>query len=138
MLKQHIGDPLTDAKVGLAGPVWGLGAALAAFGMYAVTGAPIWRAIAQLTGFLNLFNLIPVWQLDGSRGLHVLARSERWALVAAIALALMITGQRLLFIVGGVAVWRALQHETGPGDARVLGVFVVLIFALLLFARGVG
>ena len=32
MLKQHIGDPLTDAKIGLAGPVWGLGAALAAFG----------------------------------------------------------------------------------------------------------
>ena len=28
MLKQHISDPLTDAKIGLAGPVWGLGAAL--------------------------------------------------------------------------------------------------------------
>src|SRR5206468_1291128 len=65
MLKQHIGDPLNEAKVGLAGPVWGLGAALAAFGIYAVTGARIWLAIAQLTGFLNLFNLIPVWQLDG-------------------------------------------------------------------------
>ena len=29
MLKQRIADPLTDAKIGLAGPVWGLGAALA-------------------------------------------------------------------------------------------------------------
>jgi Zn-dependent protease len=138
MLKQHIGDPLTDAKVGLAGPVWGLCAALAAFGIYAVTGARIWLAIAQLAGFINLFNLIPVWQLDGSRGLHVLARWERWALVAAIALALMVTGQRLLFIVGGVALWRSLQHETGPGDTRVLATFVVLIFALSLLARGVG
>jgi Zn-dependent protease len=138
MLKQHIGDPLTDAKVGLAGPVWGLCGALAAFGIYAVTGARIWLAIAQLAGFINLFNLIPVWQLDGSRGLHVLARWERWALVAAIALALMVTGQRLLFIVGGVALWRSLQHEAGPGDARVLATFVVLIFALSLLARGVG
>jgi Zn-dependent protease len=138
MLKQHIGDPLTDAKVGLAGPVWGLCGALAAFGIYAVTGARIWLAIAQLAGFINLFNLIPVWQLDGSRGLHVLARWERWALVAAIALALMVTGQRLLFIVGGVALWRSLQHETGPGDTRVLATFVVLIFALSLLARGVG
>jgi Zn-dependent protease len=138
MLKQHIHDPLTDAKVGLAGPVWGLGAALAAFGVYAVGGARIWLAIAQLTGFLNLFNLIPVWQLDGSRGLHVLARWERWALVAAIALALMVTEQRLLFIVGGVAVWRALQQETGPGDTRVLATFVVLVIALSLLARGVG
>jgi Zn-dependent protease len=138
LLKQHIGDPLTDAKVGLAGPVWGLAAALAAFGMYAVTGARIWLAIAQLTGFLNLFNLTPVWQLDGSRGLHVLARWERWALVAAIALALMVTEQRLLFIVGGVAVWRSLQRDAGPGDTRVLATFVVLIFALSLLARGVG
>jgi Zn-dependent protease len=138
MLKQHVSDPLTDAKIGLAGPVWGLGAALAAFGIYAVTGARIWLAIAQLTGFLNLFNLTPVWQLDGSRGVHVLARGERWALVAAIALALMATEQRLLFIVGGVAVWRALQQETGPGDTRVLATFVVLVIALSLLARGLG
>src|SRR5262245_14442148 len=79
MLKQHVEDPVTDAKIGLAGPVWGLGAALAALGGYAVTDAKIWFAIAHLTGFLNLFNLIPVWQLDGSRGFHVLARMERWA-----------------------------------------------------------
>jgi Zn-dependent protease len=138
MLKQHISDPLTDAKIGLAGPVWGLCAGLAALGIYALTGARIWLAIAQLTGFLNLFNLIPVWQLDGSRGMHVLARWERWALVGAIALALMLTEQRLLFIVGGVAVWRSLQRETGPGDTRVLATFVVLVIALSLLARGVG
>jgi Zn-dependent protease len=138
MLKQHISDPLTDAKIGLAGPVWGLGAALAALAIHAVTGARIWLAIAQLTGFLNLFNLTPVWQLDGSRGFHVLARWERWALVAAIALMLMLTEQRLLFIVGGVAVWRSLQQETGPGDTRVLATFVVLVIALSLLARGVG
>jgi Zn-dependent protease len=138
MLKQRIGSPLNDAKVGLAGPVWGLGAALAALGLYLATRAPIWLAIAQLTGFLNLFNLIPVWQLDGSRGLHVLARWERWALVAAIGCALVVTRQRLLFIVGGVAVWRALQQDTGPGDSRVLATFVVLVVALSLLAHGVG
>jgi Zn-dependent protease len=138
MLKQHVSDPLTDAKIGLAGPVWGLGAALTALAIYALTGAPVWRAIAQLTGFLNLFNLIPIWQLDGSRGLHVLAQSERWALVAAIAVALMLTEQRLLFIVGGVAVWRALQKDAGPGDTRVLATFVMLVIALSWLARGVG
>src|SRR5262247_2379852 len=64
---------------------------LAALTAYILSGAKIWFAIAQLTGFLNLFNLIPVWQLDGSRGMHVLARSERWILVAAIVAALMLT-----------------------------------------------
>jgi Zn-dependent protease len=138
MLKQRVIDPLTDAKIGLAGPVWGLGAAVTAFVLYKVTGIRVWLAIAQLTGFLNLFNLIPVWQLDGSRGLHALAKSERWALVVAIAVALLLTEQRLLLIVGGVTVWRSMQHESGPGDTRVLATFVVLVFALSLLARGVG
>ncbi len=138
MLKQRIEDPLTDARIGLAGPVWGLSAALGALGIYTVTGAKIWLAIAQLTGFINLFNLIPIWQLDGSRGLHALARSERWMLVGAIALALLLTEQRLLFIIGAVAIWRAMQKDEGPGDARVLATFAALVVALSLLAGGVG
>jgi Zn-dependent protease len=137
MLKQRVTDPLVDAKIGLAGPTWGLGAALAAMAVYLVTKAPIWLAIAQLTGFINLFNLTPIWQLDGSRGLHVLARWERWALVAAIVVALLLTEQRLLVIVGGVAVWRSLQRDVGPGDTRVLATFVGLVVALSLLARSV-
>ena len=138
MLKQHVDDPITDAKIGLAGPVWGLGAALAALGAYAVTHAQIWLAIAQLTGLLNLFNLIPIWQLDGSRGFHALSRTERWIVVGAIGLALWLTGQRLLWIVGGVAAWRATQKAVGPGDRRMLATFVLLIVALSWIARGVG
>jgi len=76
--------------------------------------------------------------LKPPRKFHVLARWERWGLVAVIALVLMLTEQHLLFIVGGVAVWRALQHDAGPGDTRVLATFVVLVAALSLLARGVG
>ena len=137
MLKQHVTDPLTDAKIGLAGPVWGLGAGLAALAVYLATGSMIWFAIAQLTGFINLFNLIPVWQLDGSRGMHALARSERWMLVAAIAAALLLTEQRMLFIIGAVAIWRAMQKDAGPGNARVLATYVTLVMSLSLLARGV-
>ena len=57
--------------------------------------------------------------------------------MAAIAIALMVTAQRMLFLVGGVAVWRSLQRETGAGDTRIFGTFVVLVFALSLLARGV-
>jgi len=138
LLKQRVDDPIADAKIGLAGPVWGLGAGLAALAAYWATRAPIWLAIAQLTGFLNLFNLIPVWQLDGSRGFHALSRWERWAVVGAIAVAFLLTGQRLLLIVGGVAVWRALQREVGPGDRRVLATFVILVGALSWLARAIG
>jgi Zn-dependent protease len=137
LLKRHVDDPITDARIGLAGPLWGLGAALAALAVHAVTRAPIWLAIAHLTGFVNLFNLIPVWQLDGSRGFHALSRGERWAVVAAVAITLAATEQRMLFLVGGVAVWRALQQEQGPGDRRTLATFVVLVGALAWIARAV-
>jgi len=87
---------------------------------------------------LNLFNLTPIWQLDGSRGVHVLARWERWTLVGVVAAMLLATEQRLLFVVGGVAVWRAFQREAGPGDTRTLATFVVLVVTLAWLARGVG
>src|SRR5204862_4392071 len=75
MLRERITDPLIDARIGLAGPIWGMGAAIAAALAGMLTGAAIWFAISELTAFVNLFNLTPVWQLDGSRGFHALNRS---------------------------------------------------------------
>jgi Zn-dependent protease len=137
MLKQHVDDASVDARIGLAGPVWGLGAAVTAAVLYAATGARVWLAIAQLTAFLNLFNLIPIWQLDGSRGFHALSRNERWTIVLVIVGAFIVTQQSLLLLVGAVAVWRALQVEEGPGDRRALGTYALLVMALSLLARNV-
>src|SRR5687768_3531158 len=130
LLKQHIDDPAVDARIGLAGPVWGLGAGLVAYAVFRVSGAPIWGAIAQLTGFLNLFNLIPVWQLDGSRGFHALSRGQRWIVVGALAAAFWLTSHGLLLLIGGVAVYRALQPAQSKPNAAALATFLVLIAAL--------
>jgi Zn-dependent protease len=129
-LRQRVDDPRADAAVGLAGPVWGLGAGMVAYAAGLATGAPIWMAIAHLGGYLNLFNLIPVWQLDGARGFHALTRVERWLVVAALAVAWLLTHEGLLLIIGAVAAWRALERAAGPGDRRALGTFLVLIAAL--------
>jgi Zn-dependent protease len=137
MLRQHISDPVTDARIGLAGPVWGLSAAIAAWVVYQVTAAAIWLAIAELTGFLNLFNLMPIWQLDGSRGFHALSRPQRWLVVGAIALALALTGVQLLWIVGAVAVYRTVRGEQGPGHQPTAATFAGLVLALAWFARAV-
>lgn len=134
MLKQHVTDALTDAKIGLAGPVWGLGAGIAAYAVFRVTGAPIWAAIAQLTGFLNLFNLIPIWQLDGSRGFHALSTAQRWAAVIAIGMIFLLTGQKLLVLVGAVAIFRAFQRSDGEPHPMVLATFVGLTVAHAVLA----
>jgi len=138
LLRQHIDDPVVDARIGLAGPVWGLGAGLAAYGVFAITKIPIWGAIAELTGFINLFNLIPIWQLDGSRGFHALSRGQRLTIVGAVALALAATGQGLLMILGLVAGFRAFQKTETAGDMQTLVTFVGLVGALSWLARSVG
>ena len=136
MLKQHISDPSVDARIGLAGPRWGLAAALAALAGYYATGAAIWLAIAQVTAWINLFNLTPIWQLDGSRGFHALNRQERWLIVTLIVVALTVTGVGLLLIVGGVAVFRAATGDEGPGDRRAAVTFATLVLSLSWLARG--
>ena len=55
--------PLQDSRIGLAGPIYGLGAALAALAVYLLTGWKVWAAIANFTAVINLFNLIPVWRI---------------------------------------------------------------------------
>jgi Zn-dependent protease len=131
LLKTHIDDPQVDARIGLAGPVWGLGAALAAYAVYLYSGIPAWGAIAQLGAWINLFNLLPFWQLDGARGFHALVTWQRWVVVAALGVAYYFTSQGLLFLIGIVAVWRAFQKPlaTQP-DQRALATFLVLIGAL--------
>ena len=87
--------------------------------------------------FLNLFNLVPVWQLDGARGFHALSTQERWVAVGAVAIALWATGLGLLWIVGGVAAYRAVRDTGGPGHTPTLVTFCSLVFALAWFASDV-
>ena len=130
LMRQRIDDPRIDARIGLAGPIYGLGAGVAAYGVFLATANPLWAAIAQFTGFLNLFNLIPIWQLDGSRGFHALSSWQRFAVIAAIAVTYYFTRNGVLLAIGAVAIYRAAQRAEKTADMRALITFVVLIAAL--------
>ena len=130
-LKQSPADVHQDARVGLAGPIWGLTAAVAAYAIGLATGAPIWMAIAKTAGFLNLFNLIPIWQLDGGRGFRALSRLDRWIAVAAILLAWAVTSQGFLLLLAGGAVFRAIGKDApADHDWPALATYIALIAAL--------
>jgi len=123
--------PIPDARIGLAGPLYGLGAALAAYGVYLASGAPIWGVIAHFGALINLFNLIPVWQLDGSRGFHSLSRTQRVVVVGAAIILGFLMHVKLLFLIALVAVWRVFtrdwQTEDDPlGLAQYIGLLLAL------------
>ncbi len=56
-----------DAYIALAGPLTGLGLAAACYAIGDVTQDRFWFACADLSAFLNLFNMLPVPPFDGGR-----------------------------------------------------------------------
>jgi Zn-dependent protease len=109
-LRQHPVNPVENARIGLAGPIWGLGAAMTALGVYGLTDWQSWLAIARVGAWINLFNLIPIWQLDGGRGFSSLTRPQRWLAVAAIAIAWYFTSEGLLLLLLVGDCYQALQR----------------------------
>jgi Zn-dependent protease len=130
-LHQYPQDPREDARVGLAGPTWGLGAALIAWGVYLVSGWESWAAIARVAAWINLFNLIPVWQLDGSRGFASLVRPHRWIAAGAIALAWFLSHESLLVLLLIAAVARAFGSKLPErADPEILAQYAALVLVL--------
>jgi Zn-dependent protease len=132
-------DLRTDAKIGLAGPVVGLGVAAAFQAFALLTGSGLLRAIAHTGAFINLLNLVPVWQLDGSRGFGALGRAERIVLMVLVAVLLATTGERGLWLILIPGVFRALSPRVPPKpDIPVLLVFAGLLTGLTLLSVAAG
>lgn len=130
-LQQTFVNPREDARVGLAGPIWGCGAALACAAIYAVTEMPIWGALAQVGAWINLFNLTPFWQLDGSRAFHSLTRPQRWLAVTAVATAWAFTAEGLLVLVMAVGAYKAaLEKPAREPDSGALAQYIGLVAVL--------
>src|SRR5205823_7297378 len=76
--RSHPTSAVKQAQIGIAGPIAGTIGATAAFLLYLSTGWDVLLLAAFLGFIINLCNLIPVWQLDGSwvlapvsEGVHV-------------------------------------------------------------------
>lgn len=80
--RQHPTTAVKQAQIGIAGPIAGTLGATAAFLLYGSTHSPIFLLAATLGFFLNLLNMLPVWQLDGA---WVLAPVSPWFQVVGLA-----------------------------------------------------
>jgi len=136
--------PIPDARIGLAGPWYGLGASMVALAVYYVTGARIWGVIANFGAVINLFNLIPVWQLDGSRGMHSLTRMQRGVVLAVVLALYWLTSIKMLLLVAMGCGYRLFTRDwerepDNAGLAQFAGVLasLALVGALSLSATAI-
>ncbi len=101
-----------QARIALAGPIWGLGLTLAAAAVDAATGYahPFLGVIVSWWALVNLFNLLPVNPLDGGRVLAAIGYSLHSSFGAALSAAMFVAALvlawafdiTLLAIVGAV------------------------------------
>ena len=140
-LKQLRITPIQDARVGLAGPIYGLGAAAVALAAGHLTGAKAWDAIAHFGAVINIFNLTPVWQLDGSRGFTSQTRQQRLLILAAAAVLWFVTKEAMLGLVAIGAIYRlftkdAAQEPDNTGMLQFLGLLAALSTVAVLARHG--
>ena len=139
-LRQLRLTPLQDSGVGLAGPIFGLGAAAFALAAGYVTGAKAWDAIAHFGAIMNLFNLIPVWQLDGGRGFASQTRQQRLVILVTAVVLCFLTREVMLGLIAIGAGYRmftkdAAQEPDKGGMQAFVGLLVALSVVAMLAER---
>jgi Zn-dependent protease len=135
-LKQYPAHPHEDAKVGLAGPIWGFAAAVASWGIYLGTDLKIFAAIAHFGAWINLFNLLPIFQLDGGHAFRALSKWERATIAGLMLVMWVTTHEGLLLILGAVAAFRVFQKDAPTQrNNTILLEFAFLILALSLLSH---
>jgi Zn-dependent protease len=137
-LEQHLASPSEEARVGIAGPLWGLAASAACYAVYGLLNEPLFAALAAFGAWVNLFNLVPVWQLDGSRVFAALSRPARASCALLALLSALWVDDVLLYAIAVVAGLRAWNAPAQASDKASLARYVfciVALSALLLLTR---
>ncbi len=132
-----MGTPLDGlASIALAGPLFGLGAALFCLGLFAWTHQQVYVALAHTGAFINLLNLIPVLGLDGAQATYALTKLQRGLLLtSAIALFAVMHEGIFLFLAAGMA-WRMFtKDEPAEASNRTMVYYLLLLFVLGAFLR---
>jgi Zn-dependent protease len=141
-------NALSEARVGLAGPVLGTAGSVACWGLAEATDSDFLRALAYIGFFLNLFNLLPVVPLDGGRAMAAMA-PWMWfvGFGGVVALELLFPSPILLIILffAGMELWRrwklrnsrslaqAAYYRVAPRHRLIVGaVYIGLIVILAL------
>lgn len=132
--QQKVHGEWAEADIGLAGPLWGAGAAIVAYTVYRVTGIAYWATLARWGALINIFNLLPVWQLDGAHAFRAMSRPHRLFAALSLLAAVVLSGERMIWLPFLGASWAVFKPPPIRADARAVGYYVLLVGALSLIA----
>ncbi len=120
--------------IALAGPFFGL---LVAVGCGATARfthgntSELFSALAHVTAWLNLLNLIPVLGLDGAQATYALDRTQRWLVLITAALFFAVSHEGILVLLALGMGWRIWQADVPERPStRTLVRYILLLFAL--------
>jgi Zn-dependent protease len=139
-------NALAEARVGLAGPILGSIGAGVCLVIGEATNSDLFRALAYIGFFLNLFNLLPVVPLDGGRAMAAMA-PWMWfvGFGALVALVFVFPNPILLIVIlfGGLETWRrwrqrktrsleqAAYYRVSPRNRLLVAAVYIGLIALL-------
>jgi Zn-dependent protease len=125
-----------DARIGLAGPLWGAAAALVCFATGIATGQGVWLAIGHATAYINLFNLTPIWTLDGGRAARALDKQQRYLLLGLMTILWILSQQGMFLILMAGGAYRVFWKKDHAPEADKLVLFeyaaLLAMFAAML------
>ena len=146
-MKRMPDDAAAEARVGLAGPVLGSIGCLIPLALHGLTGDDLFKALAFVGFFLNLFNLLPVLPLDGGRAMAALTPwmwLVGYALLIAVAIAFPNPIILLILVFGGMELWRRWRSRNSEEGRRYYTVKpsvrwgIALVYVALAVALAVG
>ena len=150
MPKREMKSAWQSAVIGIGGPLGGTLAGLIYYGLYAVTDNPVFLAAAYLQFFMNLFNLTPVYPMDGGRIVGAVS-PYLWAVGLVVMAVMFFTGFLsnplilILVLLGLPRLWTAFKHPGqdpfgGPPTSLprrlIMGGAYVGLALFLVFASG--
>jgi Zn-dependent protease len=105
-LRQQPQTPQQEYVIAAAGPLAGTLASLAAMFLGFVLRQPVLLSLAYFGFFLQAFNLIPVWPLDGGRMVAAVERRLWWVGVPVLLLVAWLSHSVIALIIAVLLLWQ--------------------------------
>lgn len=148
--KKSAKTAFSEALIGIGGPIGGTLAALVCVALWLITGNPLFRGLAYFGFFINLFNMMPIYPLDGGWIVGAI-HPYLWAAGVAIMAVLMVKGYTMgpflliLIIMGLPRLWYGIktgssalpgQEEATLSQRVIMGIsYVSLVLFLAVGMR---